>query len=505
MAEQKVDVAIIGAGTAGLAAYRRVREHTERLLLIEVGPHGTTCARVGCMPSKLLIAAADAAHAVREAPVFGIRAGPPRIDGQAVMARVRDLRDDFVRSVLEVVEDFPPEHRLDGYARFIDDHRLQVGDDAVVEAERILIATGSRPAYPALFGEAGDLLATSDDVFEWPDLPASVAVFGGGIIGLELGQALHRLGVRMRLFGKGGAVGPLSDPEVRDYAARTFAAEFAFDPDAKVGAIRRRDGKVEVTFEDEGGERTERFDLLLAATGRRPNVDRLGLENTGLELDDQGVPLFDRFTGQCGDSHIFIAGDADDEAPLLHEAADEGKIAGANAGRYPDVRAQARRAPLGIVFSRPADRDRRQILARAAGGRRRPRHRRGVVRGSGPQPGDQPEPGPPAPVRRARQRPVPRRRDDRPGGRARRAPARVGGAGGHERARDARDAVLSPGDRGGAAHGAAKPESPAAHGPRAGAALPRLRPRRLTLHHLNRQLRRGPELVPRCLDCGPGA
>jgi dihydrolipoamide dehydrogenase len=354
MAEREVDVAIVGAGTAGLAAYRRVRAHTERLVLIEGGPHGTTCARVGCMPSKLLIAAAEAAHAVREAPVFGIEAGPPRVDGRAVMARVRGLRDDFVGSVLEVVEDFPPEHRLAGHARFLDANRLQVGDHTVVSAGRILIATGSRPVYPSSLAAAGDLLATSDDVFDWPDLPESVAMFGGGIVGLELGQALHRLGVRMRLFGKGGAVGPLSDPRVRDYAASTFAAEFPFDPDAKVRSVQRKNGAVEVTFADaEGGERTERFSRLLAATGRRPNVDRLGLENTSLELDDKGVPVFDRFTGQCGDSHVFIAGDAADDVPLLHEAADQGKIAGANAGRWPEVRAQRRRAPLGIVFSEP--------------------------------------------------------------------------------------------------------------------------------------------------------
>jgi dihydrolipoamide dehydrogenase len=259
----------------------------------------------------------------------------------------------FVESVLEVVRDFPPEHRLSGHARFLDDHRLRVGEDATVEAGRIVIATGSRPTYPPFLGEAGDLLLTSDDVFAWQDLPESVVVFGGGIIGLELGQALHRLGVRMRLCGKGGAVGPLSDPKVRDYAARTFAAEFPFDPDAKVRSVQRREGQVEVTFGDEGGAHTESFARLLAATGRRPNVDRLGLENTGLELDDKGVPHFDRFTGQCGDSHIFIAGDADNEVPLLHEAADEGKIAGDNAGRFPDVRAQARRAPLGIVFCDP--------------------------------------------------------------------------------------------------------------------------------------------------------
>jgi dihydrolipoamide dehydrogenase len=478
MAEHKVDVAIIGAGTAGLAAYRRVREHTERLVLIEVGPHGTTCARVGCMPSKLLIAAADAAHAVHQAPVFGIRAGPPRIDGQAVMARVRDLRDDFVRSVLDVVADFPPEHRLDGYARFIDDHRLQVGDDAVVEAERILIATGSRPAYPALFAEAGDLLATSDDVFEWPDLPASVAVFGGGIIGLELGQALHRLGVRMRLFGKGGAVGPLSDPEVRDYAARTFAAEFPFDPDAKVGAVRRQDGKVEVAFEDEGGERTERFDLLLAATGRRPNVDRLGLENTGLELDGKGVPLFDRFTGQCGDSHIFIAGDADDEVPLLHEAADEGKIAGANAGRFPDVRAETRRAPLGIVFSDP------QIAT--AGKSWRELQEDGVDHAIGEVSFED----------QGRSRVINRNR----------GLLRLYGAHGSGLFLGAE--MIGP-----AAEHVGHLLAWAAQGGLSVhemLAMPYYHPvieegLRTGLRHLNRQLRMGPELVPHCLDCGPGA
>ena len=227
-------------------------------------------------------------------------------------------------------------------------------------------------------------------MFEWQDLPGSVAVFGGGIIGLELGQALHRLGVRMRLFGKGGAVGPLSDPAVKDYAAKTFATEFPFDPDAKVGAVRGRDGQVEVEFEEARASGA----LRSSARGDRaaPNVDRLGLENTALELDDRGVPLFDRFTGQCGDSHIFIAGDADNEVPLLHEAADEGKIAGDNAGRYPDVRPEPARAARHRVL-RSADRDRRQVLAAAAGRGRRPRHRRGVVRGSGTQPGGQQEPG----------------------------------------------------------------------------------------------------------------
>jgi len=350
-----VEVAVLGAGTAGLGARRAASQHTDSVVLIEGGPHGTTCARVGCMPSKLLIAAAEAAHAVRDAPVFGVLPGDPlRIDGRAVMARVRAERDRFVGFVVDAVEALPASERLTGWARFVEPHRLQVGEDLRVEAERIVIATGSRPTIPPDFAALGPLAVTNDDVFDWTDLPESVAVFGGGVIGLELGQALHRLGVRVRLFGRGGSVGPISDPDVRACAERCFTEELAFDPSAQVERVAERDGAVEVTFRDpRGATQTERFARLLAATGRRPNLDRIGLEHSGLALDERGIPLFDRFTGRCGDSHIFLAGDVNAELPLLHEAADEGRIAGDNAGRYPDLRCHPRRTPLSIVFTEP--------------------------------------------------------------------------------------------------------------------------------------------------------
>jgi dihydrolipoamide dehydrogenase len=112
------DVAIIGAGTAGMAAYRAARVHTDKVLLIEAAHYGTTCARVGCMPSKLLIAAAEAAQAVREAHRFGVQAEAPRIDGRAVMQRVRSERDRFVGFVLETIHGWPEATRLFGRARF---------------------------------------------------------------------------------------------------------------------------------------------------------------------------------------------------------------------------------------------------------------------------------------------------------------------------------------------------------------------------------------------------
>ncbi|HEV2220414.1 MAG TPA: dihydrolipoyl dehydrogenase, partial [Casimicrobiaceae bacterium] len=358
MQQTRTDVAVIGAGTAGLAAYRAARAAGRRALLIEGGVHGTTCARVGCMPSKLLIAPAEAAHSVDRFDAFGLRLeGRVRVDGPAVMARVRRERDRFVGFVTQGVDAIPAADKAAGHARFAGDTRLEVtladGSSITVDTRTVVIATGSSPSRPAAWSALGERLVVSDDVFDWTDLPSSVAVFGPGVIGLELGQALHRLGVRVKIFGRGGGVGPLSDPGLLDEARRVFAAEFYLDTDARA-EVSREGSQVVLRYRaTDGGTRVEHFDYLLAATGRRPNLDRLNLDATSLARDARGVPVFDRETLQCGTAPIFIAGDADNDVPLLHEAADEGRIAGDNAARYPEVRKGLRRAQLGIVFTDP--------------------------------------------------------------------------------------------------------------------------------------------------------
>ena len=351
----KVDVAVIGAGTAGLAAYRAAKAAGRSAMLIEGGPHGTTCARVGCMPSKLLIAAAEAAHVQHKWPELGIRLiGTVQVDGRAVMARIKRERDRFVGFVLSSVDAIPQSDKLQGYARFIDDHTLQLDSGARVSFSQAVIATGSSPSVPALLKGAGDRLVVNDDVFDWDDLPRRVAVFGPGVIGLELGQARHRLGVSVHMFGRGGPVGPFTDPELRAYAGDTFRGDFYLDADAKIDTVERAADGVRIQYKEASGEaRTAIVDYVIAATGRTPNVAKLDLKNTTLELDARGVPLFDRNTLRCGDTHIFIAGDVNDDVPLLHEAADEGRIAGDNAARFPHVQANPRRAPLAIVFTDP--------------------------------------------------------------------------------------------------------------------------------------------------------
>ena len=349
------DVAIIGAGTAGLAAYRAAVAGGKRAVLVESGPYGTTCARVGCMPSKLLIAAAEAAHGPAKWSAFGLHLeGAVRVDGHEVMERVRRERDRFVGFVLDSVDAMPPADRIRGRARFTDDRTIAIDDHTTIAFGSAVIATGSTPAIAPSLRTLGDRLIVNDDVFEWTDLPRSVAIFGPGVIGLELGQALHRLGVRVLLFGRSGHVGPLSDPAIRACATSVFAAELALDLAAEVRSIEQTADGVDLRYRGpDGGERKESVDYVIAATGRAPNVRGLGLERTTLALDAMGVPVFDRHTMQCGTHPIFIAGDASDDRPLLHEAADEGRIAGANAARFPDLAPHLRRTPLAIVFTDP--------------------------------------------------------------------------------------------------------------------------------------------------------
>lgn len=361
MKKINVDVAVIGGGTAGLGTYRAAKAHTDSVVMIEAGPYGTTCARVGCMPSKLLIAAAENVHQIKTAPGFGIHPqGEIKINGHEVMARVKHERDRFVGFVLEGVDEIPAEDKISGFAKFVDNNTLIVDDHTEISAKRIVIATGSRPAYPAVWNKLGDRLIINDDVFDWDDLPESVAVFGPGVIGLELGQALHRLGVTVKLFGLGGQVGPLTDPEVMAYADKAFKQEFYLDADVKIESMQRipsdenGEDKVEIQFIHHNGElETFIVDYVLAATGRRPNVDQLAIENTTLELDERGVPTADHYTLQTSVDSIFIAGDASNQIPLLHEAADQGRIAGDNAGRFPDIRAGLRRSSISAVFSDP--------------------------------------------------------------------------------------------------------------------------------------------------------
>jgi dihydrolipoamide dehydrogenase len=354
MQKRSYDAVVIGAGSAGLNAAAELKKAGADWTLVASGPYGTTCARVGCMPSKLLIAAADAAHSVREAETFGIRPHHVEVDGAAVFARVRHERDRFVAGAIEETDRLLGGHRIEGRARFVGPTRLHVDDAFELDAKAIVVATGSSPVVPSVFDAVRERILTTDNVFELTRIPQSLAVIGTGIVGLEIGQALGRLGCAVTFLDLGANVGPLTDPALQEYIRKELARDLNLELEARVTSAAATSSGIRLEWLDAGGTaRSAAFEHVFVAAGRRPNLDDLDLERAGLSLDDRGMPPWEPQTTQCGDAPIFLAGDVNAHTPLLHEAVDEGRIAGENAARFPDVARHVRRTPLSIVFSEP--------------------------------------------------------------------------------------------------------------------------------------------------------
>lgn len=352
---KSVDVAIIGAGSAGMSAWRTAKKEGASVVMIDPGPLGTTCARAGCMPSKLLIAAADAAHHARHVARFGVHSEGVRVDGREVLGRVQRERDRFVGFVLEVLEDARSAGELiEGSATIAGPGHLAVEGAPDVRYDRLVIAAGSKPVVPPSFRPAEQALLTNEDIFELEDLPESILVVGLGSIGLELGQALHRLDVRTTLLGIDGLIGPLADPVILAEARQTLSGELDLHTEYQLEQIEEVDGGVRIRFVDStGAERDERFERVLMAAGRVPRLRGLGLENLGIFPNERGRYEIDPDTLQLGEAPVFVAGDANDLHPVLHEASDDGRIAGLNAAHLPSIRAAQRRTPLSIVFTDP--------------------------------------------------------------------------------------------------------------------------------------------------------
>ena len=343
---QQVEVIIVGSGTAGLSALREVRRATDDFLVINEGDWGTTCAARGCMPSKALIEIANAYHRRHDFAAFGIAgAETVTVDVPAALSRVRRLRDGFTRGPRAVPGELG-ERAVSGRARLVGPDRVCVNGREIA-ARRIILAPGSRPVVPAPWARFGDRILTTDTLFEQHDVPGRIAVVGLGAIGVEMAQALARLGVEVAGFDATDGLAGLTDPEVTHAFRASLEREFQVHLGAPA-ELEEADGGIRV------GSAAGHFtaDAVLAAMGRRPNIDDLGLDTLGVELDERGMPSVDPNTLQVADLPVWLVGDANGHLAVLHEAADEGHIAGRNAVAEAS-RAHCRRTELVIVFSSP--------------------------------------------------------------------------------------------------------------------------------------------------------
>ncbi len=350
--EIRTDVLILGAGSAGLYALREVRRAQRDFLLVDPGPLGTTCARVGCMPSKVALHAGalwQSRLALEQIGATGAQA--LKLDRARTWQHLRRLRDQFAGSATEKARSAAGDRLIEAHARFLAPDRVEIeGPQGTrhIRARSVVIATGSRPVLPGWLDPVRTHTVTTDEVFELEELPASIGILGLGAIGLELGLALSRLGVQVVGADIAPALAGTADPAIaaralelaRNDMTLWLETETRLEPLANGIRMHAHDQSVQV-------------DLLLAALGRRPNVDGLNLAEAGFPTDRRGLPVFDSESLQIGDLPVFIAGDANADRPLMHEASDEGAIAGFNAAREAQPARFRRKTSLAIAFTNP--------------------------------------------------------------------------------------------------------------------------------------------------------
>ncbi|WP_018255287.1 dihydrolipoyl dehydrogenase family protein [Salinispora mooreana] len=321
------DLAVLGGGTAGLVAAKTAGRFGARVLLVEAARTGGDCLWTGCVPSKSLIAAAHAAHAVRTADRYGVQTGPPKVDDAAVLAHVRSsiTRIEPVDSPATISA--AGATVVAGRAQFTGPGTLQITDDAGTRPARFrwaLIATGAAPALPTVPGLAEADPLTTDTLWDLTELPRRLAILGGGPIGCELGQALARLGVEVTLVELADRLLTKEEPEAGALIAERLRAEGVT---VMTGTdVNRAAGG---TLHLSGGATVE-VDRILVATGRRPRSTDLGLAAAGVHCAERGQVVIDDLM-RTSNRRIFAAGDVTGTLPFTHVAGVQGGYAATNA------------------------------------------------------------------------------------------------------------------------------------------------------------------------------
>ena len=340
------DLAIVGSGGGAFAAAIAARRRGLRVAMIERTTIGGTCVNVGCIPSKALLAAAEARHRARVNRFPGISTQGGAVDFSALIAGKREIVEGMrQRKYLDLADEYAIE-LLDGDARFVDGPGLDV-DGRRVQAAHYLLATGSEPYVPDIPGLRDGSYLTSTTAMELDHLPTSMIVLGGGYVALEQAQLFAHLGARVTVLGR-SRLARREEPEIAAAIRDAFAADgIDVIEGVEVTAVRRDCDQAVVTTS--GGEFGA--EQLLVATGRRPRTDGLDLDAVGVELGAGGEVLIGDDMGTTN-PRVWAAGDVTGHPQFVYVAAKQGAIAVENAfdgaGRRIDYSALPR-----ITFTTP--------------------------------------------------------------------------------------------------------------------------------------------------------
>lgn len=312
------DICVIGAGSGGLTVAAAAAAFGVDVVLIEKGRMGGDCLNYGCVPSKAMIAAGKHAHAIAEAPDFGVSAGEVKIDFKKV--------HDHVHSVIAAIAPNDSVERfralgvtvIEAAGQFTD-HKTVIAGDYEIAARRFVIATGSSPFVPPIPGLDSVEYLTNETLFERTKAPKHLIVIGGGPIGMEMAQAHRRLGSEVTVIEGLKALGK-DDPELTAIVLDEIRAEgVTIIEGAKVTGVEKH-GKsgVRVSWEGEDGAgQTDGSDILVA-TGRSANVEGLGLDKAGIKFDRRGVTVGANL--RSSNSRVYAIGDVAGSLQFTHVA-----------------------------------------------------------------------------------------------------------------------------------------------------------------------------------------
>ncbi len=317
-------IIIIGAGPAGYVAALHASAEGAQVTLVGTQDTGGTCLQRGCIPTKTLVASCELLDKIRKADQFGIvldGAATPHWPSQR--QRIEKVVGTMVSGVSGLLDQRGIE-QIPGHARLIGPRTVEVDGGKRIDGDYILVCTGSRPATPAMFPFDGNRVVTSDDALQWESLPESLVVVGGGVIACEFAFIFHSLGVDVSVIEAAERPLPTEDEHISTILGREMRKRrIRFIPSSLVEQMLASDDGVSCY---QNGKLLATAERALIAIGRTPNVDRLDLENIGINVGLRGEIPVDNFM-RTSIPTVYAAGDVTGKLMLAHAASAQSRLA----------------------------------------------------------------------------------------------------------------------------------------------------------------------------------
>jgi len=329
---EKYDLAVIGAGPAGYSAAIRAAQLGAKVILIEEKRLGGTCTNVGCIPTKLLLRFVKLLSDVEKGKASGLMIDQVKVDLSRLMQRKNEVVGDLVQGI-ELLLKSNGVQTIHGRGTLTRDKRIEVtqnnGSIKIIDASKIMIATGSKPLRPKMPGIEGKNVFFDEDASDITKIPSTLVIAGGGPVGIELAYVYSKLGSKVTVLEMMPRILPREDHEIAQFIRRRMVKDgIKVENDAKVISVEDSAKAKLIRFELQGEERTIEADRFLVTLGRTPSIDNLGLETVGVRTVDGKIEVNERM--ETNIENIYAIGDVAGGA-YAHEAMEGGIVAAGNA------------------------------------------------------------------------------------------------------------------------------------------------------------------------------